>query len=301
LHVDSSTQRLIPHQGHVLSGRTSLYYRELGNGPPVVVLHGGPDFDHNYFLPELDRLAESFRIIYYDQRGRGRSADGVRPEDVTIRSEMEDLEQLRRHFQLESVAILGHSWGGVLAMEYATRHPDRVSHLILLDTAPASHDDSLLLREHFRRLRPPSDAERMQTLSSSDLYQQGDFDVEAEYYRIHFGLTLHDRQQLEQVVERLRTHFTQESVLIARAIEHRLYDETWLSADYDLLPKLRSLAIPTLVLHGEEDFIPIELAAHIAEAIPGALLSVLPGCGHFAYLQQPDLVAERITAFLSSN
>ena len=116
----------------------SLYARTIGRGPPTIVLHGGPDFDHAYLLPDLDRLDDVLRLIYYDQRGRGRSASGVRPEDVDLRTEIDDVDRVRRHFGLESMAVLGHSWGGVLAMEYAIRHPERVSQLILLDTAPAS-------------------------------------------------------------------------------------------------------------------------------------------------------------------
>ena len=186
-------------------------------------------------------------------------------------------------------------------MEYATRHSDRLSHLILMGTAPASHDDSLLLREQFHRIRPASDVERMNELSSSSLFQEGDLDVEAEYYRIHFGLTLRHPEQLESVVGRLRTNFTKASVLTARAIEQRLYYETWLTEEYDLLPKLRELKVPTLVVHGDQDFIPVEVAAHIAQAVPGAVLFVLHGCGHFAYLQQPEQVEKKITEFLTSS
>jgi proline iminopeptidase len=83
-------------------------------------------------------------------------------------------------------------------------------------------------------------------------------------------------------------------VLTARAIENRLYDQTWSSPGYDLLPRLRRLAVPTLVLHGENDFIPVELAAHVAEAIPAARLVLLPQCGHFAYLEAPDAVVQHV-------
>src|SRR3954468_8985305 len=106
-------------------GNTSLYSREIGRGQPIIVLHGGPDFDHRYLLPDLDRLADAFRLIYYDQRGRGRSADEVLPDDVTLTSDVDDLDQVRQHFSLESAALLGHSWGAVLALEYALRHPRR--------------------------------------------------------------------------------------------------------------------------------------------------------------------------------
>src|SRR5215216_257189 len=128
----------VPREGYIPVEKAQLYYREIGQGQPIVVLHGGPDFDSNYLLPDLDRLSDSFRLIYYDQRGRGRSAENVRAEDVTIHSEIQDLESLRRYFKMESLAVLGHSWGGLLAVEYAVRHPDRLSHLILMNSAPVS-------------------------------------------------------------------------------------------------------------------------------------------------------------------
>jgi proline iminopeptidase len=285
--------------GYVVVDRARLYTRVVGTGRPILVLHGGPDFDHHYLLPEMDRLADSFRLIYYDQRGRGRSADGVRPEDVSIASEVEDVDRVRCHFGLESVALLGHSWGGVLAMEYATRHPERVSHLILMNTAPASGDDCQVLRQHLARLRPAGDVEQMQTLAASDRFRAGDLDVEAEYYRIHFRPALGSPERLEDVLGRLRTHFTAESVLVARAIEHRLYDETWMTAGYNLIPRLQALNIPTLVLRGEDDFIPVAVADRIARAMPHARLCELARCGHFVYLDSPDEVHEHISALFA--
>jgi proline iminopeptidase len=274
-----------------------LFCFDVGSGRPIVVLHGGPEFDHAYLRPELDRLAASFRLVYYDQRGRGRSAEGVRPEDVTVRSELDDIDRVRRHFGLESVAVLGHSWGGVLAMEYATRHPERVSHLILLDTAPASADDFRTFREDLARRRP-ADRNAMQAIAATEAYARGDLEAEAAYNRIHFRITL-GPDHLETLVARLRSNSTEDGVMLARTIEHRLSDETSRSADWDLFPALRTLDVPTLVVHGEHDFIPVALAARIADAVPGARLTVLPGCGHFTYLEAPELVSEEISRFVS--
>src|SRR5262245_34477543 len=110
-----------PRESRIPVGHTSLYSREIGRGQPIIVLHGGPDFDHSYLLPDLDRLADAFRLIYYDQRGRGRSADHVQPQDVTVLSDIADLDKVRQHFHLSSAVVLGHSWGAVLALEYALR------------------------------------------------------------------------------------------------------------------------------------------------------------------------------------
>jgi pimeloyl-ACP methyl ester carboxylesterase len=87
---------------------------------------------------------------------------------------------------------------------------------------------------------------------------------------------------------------TPEVVLKSRAIEDRLYEQTWSSPGYDLLPKLAGLTAPTLVLHGEHDLVPVEVAAHVAEAISGARLAVLPQCGHFCYLEAPDAVLHHV-------
>jgi proline iminopeptidase len=135
-----------PSESHIPVGNASLHARVIGRGQPVIVLHGGPDFDHGYLLPDLDRLKDGFRLIYYDQRGRGRSADRVRPTDVTLASDVEDVDKVRRHFRLDAPALLGHSWGAVLALEYALRHPTHVSHLIVMNPAPASTSDFALLR-----------------------------------------------------------------------------------------------------------------------------------------------------------
>jgi proline iminopeptidase len=274
-----------------------LFVRVVGEGRPIVVLHGGAEFDHTYFLPELDRLADSFRLVYYDQRGRGRSAAGVRPEDVTLASEIEDVDAVRREAGHEHVAVLGHSWGGLLAAEYAIRHPERVSHLILLDTVPLSEAGARRLREHLGRVRTPAEIEALEALRASEQYRSGALDADAEYLRIHFRPTV-PPQLLDELVGRLRRHFTPETVVTAREIDHHLFDETLLAVGYDLLPALRRLEVPTLVLHGSEDFIPVPIAEEIAAAVPGARLAVLPDCGHFTYLERPDEVHQHVAELI---
>lgn len=288
----------IPREGYVQVEQARVYYRDTGKGLPIIAIHGGPDFDHNYLLPDLDRLSSSFRVIYYDQRGRGNSAGGVQPDDVTIQSEMADLERLEHHLQLGSVALLGHSWGGVLAMEYAIRYPHRVSHLILMNTGPASHKDYLLFREELARKRAAGEVETLRALSSGARYRAGDLDIDAEYHRVHFRAAVRRSDDLRRLMHQLRLGITSEGIVKARAIEDRLYAETWWSAGYDLLPALRRLDIPTLLLCGDHDFIPAEIAAHIAEAISGARLAMLRECGHFTYLECPEQVREELIAFL---
>jgi proline iminopeptidase len=293
-------QAPVAREGFAPVDGAEVFYRDIGQGLPIIVLHGGPDFSHSYLLPDLDRLADSCRLIYYDQRGRGRSAAGVRPEDVTIDTEMQDLDRVRRFVQLESVGLLGHSWGGLLAMEYATRYPNRVSHLVLLNTAPASHADVNAFRQD-RGRTVSGDMERLKAMAATAPYQTGDVAADAEYYRVHFRSALYRPEHLESVVSRLRIGMTPEGIRKARAIEDRLYAQTWSSSGYDLLPRLARLRIPTLIVHGDHDFVPAACVEHIAEAMPGSRLVMLRDCGHFSYLERPDEVREALKGFLGEH
>ncbi len=288
------------HEEFVETGSARLYVREIGHDRPIIVVHGGPDFDHEYLLPEMDQLARSFRLVYYDQRGRGRSFSGRPPEGISVTSETEDLDRIRAHFGFESVAVLGHSWGGLLAMEYALRRPRRVSHLILMNTAPVSHVGVLAFRQELEQTRSPEQRERMIELLSDPKYQAGDVDADLEYYRIHFASTLRAGEQLERVISRLRSAFTSAGIVAARAIEDRLYGLTWDAEDYDLLPQLNRLDIPTLVIHGDNDLVPTHLAREIADAIPESRFVVVADCGHFSYLEQTDRVHASIADLLAT-
>jgi proline iminopeptidase len=273
-----------------------LFVREVGSARPLIVLHGGPDFNHAYFLPEMDSMGSVFRLIYYDQRGRGKSSAGVLPSDVTMESEVEDLDEIRRHLGLDRIAVMGHSWGGVLAMEYAARHPERISHLILLNTAPASREDALKFREG-RRAMEGEGLDRMRAIASTRAYKDGDIETEAEYYAIHFRRAV-SPDRLEQVVRGLRSHFTPVDIVKARTIEERLYAETWEVPGYDLVPRLAASRPPTLVIHGDRDFLPLNISKRIADSVPRARLVVVEDCGHFSYLERPTEVLAAVAKHL---
>ena len=288
-----------PRESRIPVGNTSLYARDIGAGEPLIVLHGGPDFDHGYLLPDLDRLADGFRLIYYDQRGRGKSADGVRAEDVTLASDVEDLDKVRQHFQLSSTGLLGHSWGTVLALEYALRHPARVSHLILMNPAPASAADVAVLRQFYLQ-KIGAEMDRQRAIVRSAAYQEGDPNAVTARYRIHFKPALKRAEDYEKLMATMKAGFISQGkagIVKARAVEDRLMRDTWELDGYDLMPKLGTLSIPVLVIWGDSDFIPAEIATHIARAIPKARMVTLKDCGHFAYLECPSDVRQAFNDF----
>lgn len=289
-------RKLACREGFVPARDAELYYRDIGEGRPIVVVHGGPDFDHRYLLPDFDRLAQSYRLIYYDQRGRGYSRGALRLEDVCVEQCVEDLDAVRAHFGLESVAILGHSWGGLLALHYAVARPQRVSHLGLLNTAPASYDDfRLTSRERIERSTAHGGA--LEALAARERFKDGDPDTVAAYYRMDYATAFDD----PRLVERLRlTFLSRDDVVTGRAIEDRLMERLYACKEFTLLPELSRVTSRTLVIHGDRDFVPVPCARRIADAIPDSHVLVIAHCGHFAYIEAPDAVKRAIDAFLAN-
>ena len=262
----------------------SLYERRVGSGPPVVVLHGGPGASHDYLRPGFDLLALGRTLVYYDQRGGGRSPV-ARDVPVGWQEHVADLDALRERWGQERLTICGYSWGGLLAMLYAVTHPARVERLALVSPAPAWRDARQQFEDTFarRNLDPALQAERVR-LRDSGLRES---DPEA------FQRRLFELSVVPYFVdpERVRE-------LTPFRIVHRTQQEVWSSlGDYDLRPGLARLDVPALVLHGREDVIPCE-AAETAARLLRAEWHLLSPCGHCPHVEQPEAFARAVGGFL---
>ena len=127
-----------PREGYITApDGVRLFYKVVGSGPETLVaVHGGPGNSLNSILPDLEPLAKNRTVIYYDQRGGGRSDLIKDDKKLSIQKHVEDLETVRQFFKLDKMTLLGNSWGGLLIAYYAVAHPDRVERLILHDSAP---------------------------------------------------------------------------------------------------------------------------------------------------------------------
>ena len=120
------------HDNHVRFVDVSLFVKVIGHGYPMVLMHGGPSLDHTTLLP-LQPLADQFTLIFYDHRCNGRS-EGAEVTSMTWENLTADADALRQALGFDKWAVLGHSFGGNVALEYALRYPQSLSHLILMNT-----------------------------------------------------------------------------------------------------------------------------------------------------------------------
>jgi proline iminopeptidase len=262
----------------------TLFERRVGEGPPVVVLHGGPGADHGYLLPGFDTLALGRELVYYDQRGGGRSPV-ARDVPVGWREHVADLEALRQLWALARLVILGYSWGGLLAQLYATEHPDRVERLALVCPAPSwrAARDEFERRFAERGLAPDLVAERL-ALRESGLRERDPRTYERRLFELAVVPYFYDRAKARDL-----TPFR---------VVGRTQQEVWRSLnDYDLRPALRRLRVPAFVLHGEDDPIPSEASRETA-ALLGAEFHALDRCGHCPHVERLEDFRRLLEAFL---
>lgn len=262
----------------------SLFERRIGGGPPVVVLHGGPGAHHDYLLPGFDTLAVGRELIYYDQRGGGRSPV-EREVPVGWREHVVDLESLRAEWGFERLTLAGYSWGGLLAMLYAVEHPTRVERLALVSPAPVSRAARDEFERRFQaRTLTPELQEARRLLRESGLRERDPAAHAARIFELAVAGYFHDPARA--------------MALTPFRVTERTRAEVWASlADFDLRPALRALTIPALVLHGAEDPIPLDSARETADALR-AELRVIPACGHVPYVEAPAAFHAALDAFL---
>jgi proline iminopeptidase len=264
----------------------SIFERRLGNGPPVVVLHGGPGAHHDYLLPGFNALANGRELIYYDQRGGGRSPVN-RETPVGWKEQVADLEALRQQWGITRLVLAGYSWGGLLALLYAVEFPEKVARLALVSPAPAWREARLEFERRFqhRNLAPELQRQRA-TLRESGLREQDP----AQYAQRLFELSVVP-YFFDPTKARDLTPFR---------VTGRTQQEVWNSlGDYDLRPQLGRLKLPVQLIQGEDDIIPVETTREVAR-LTGAELQVLPRCGHVPYVEALDEFVALMDKFLPS-
>ena len=269
----------------VLIRGVELFVRRLGAGPPVVVLHGGPGADHEYLRPSFDALADGRELLYYDQRGGGRSAV-AREVPVGWTEQVADLEALRQHWGLERMTVVGYSWGGLLALLYAVHHPGRLGRLALVSPAPSwrAARERFEARFAHRNLDPVFQEERRR-LRESGLRERDPAAFQQRIFELSVAPYFFDPAKAKDLTPFRVTGRTQQ--------------EVWQSlGDYDLRPSLTALrGVPSVVLHGEEDPIPLEAARATAELI-GADFHPVARCGHVPYVEAFDEFSTVVGGFV---
>jgi proline iminopeptidase len=287
-------------EGKVAGDGAALFYRMVGRGPDVLVMiHGGPGMDMGYMVPDFAPLASRHRLLFYDQRGGGRSE--LLPDDpasYTMARHVADLEALRRDFGLERMTLVAHSFGPAIAARYAMAHPDRVARMIFLGPVPPRAADMAARYDAAinSRLTP---AERAELARLEPAMLHGADPVQA--CRAYWAIAVKPRLARPELASRLTGDFCSAGPDAIRSGMGVAGPHTEQSlGDWDFTSGLAAVPSPTLIIHGESDAIPMDLVEEWTAALPRARLVKIPGASHFPYVERPDLVWPVIEDFLAA-
>ena len=264
----------------------------VGRGSPLLI-SGGPQLGHAY-LRALDALSDEHEIIYFDARGTGRSELGD-PGQLTFAGAVDDLEGLRGALGIERLSILGHSLGGHIAYLYAAAHPPSVEALIVVDAGPPLTEElGAQLWAAMKAKRTAGDDAELQRIRASDEFAAREPKAVERYILNIYTPFFRDRR----TIATLDLGFTEMTAANVVDYEDRLVATL---AHEDPLAALSRISCPTLVVHGELDPIPVEFSQSLADRIPGARLTIIPGGGHFPFIEERDPFQRAVRAFLASS
>ncbi len=266
-------------------GDGRLHMEVVGEGAPIVVVHGGPGMDSRYLRRGLEPLADMAQLVFYDQRGTGLSEGPLSLEVVNFLQFVEDIDAVRSALGVERINVLGHSFGGRLAMEYALRHPEHVERLILVNTTEPGQRFIQEANERRAERVTQEDQQSLEGIGQSGRLQTGDTVAFREFYEAAFRSNFADPARLADLDLSMHPNTAKNGLRVITDVGGSVGDASGWDA-------LRGVQAPTLILQGEEDLMPVGMAVELADSIPQATLARIPDAGHFPWIEQPDAFLE---------
>ena len=265
-----------------LADGVSLFVQELGDGFPLIVLHGGPGLDHSMFRPYLDPLGDEFRVLYVDERGQGRS-ERVDPETLSLEVLARDVDLLAEALGLDRFALLGHSFGAIVATMHATQLGTAAAYVI------SGGGDSSEALDH----------DLHASLEALDHNREA---IEASWEQ---EKTVRTEDELKELLRtQMPFHFAGDPPpgygddIVGTPDVLRHFANIGYG-DFNYVPSLGRVSKPTLVIVGEQDRTTTPRAAHVLhEGIAGSELVTLPGAGHMSFVEAPDPYVGAVRTFL---
>ena len=268
-----------------------LFVRQLGNGDPLLVIHGGPGLDHTYLMPQLGRLGKDARLIFYDQRGCGMSGHEVDSTMMQLNVFVADIEAIRQHLGIERIGILAHSWGGFLAMAYAKEHPEHISRMILMNSIPPDYTLWQKANDALFNAFTPEQRQAITGVQQSDAYQLGESAGYENLFRTMFRPQFANPGYADSLTLTLQPDFETTSQLFNYMMPDMI--------NYDFSGSLRNLKCPVMVVYGDQEVTGAMAIPAFQSINPGWEIHTLRNCGHFPYIEAFSQLEKIVVPFLA--
>jgi len=291
-------------EGYIDSSGVLIYYMTIGRGAPIVIVHGGPGASHDYFLPYLLPLARQNRLIFIDERGSGRSQKLEDPAGYTVVNMVEDVEAVRKGLVLGKIALLGHSYGGVLAQAYALKYQNNLSHLILCSTFASTAEMNQVLAR-VKAMASAEVRERIDREEKAGLYGHGK-DYEKNRYTNDYMIAAWGEAYFPYLYQNHPDANYDPTATGNTAWD--LYREMWGSngefvidgnlKSVEYVERLHTIHVPTLIIAGDHDECDPSLSQEMHEKIADSQIVILPKSGHMTFVDQQGMFNDSVDTFV---
>jgi proline iminopeptidase len=292
-------------EGFVDAHGVLIYYKIIGRGAPLMIVHGGPGASHDYLLPHLLPLARTNKLIFIDERGSGRSQKLDDATKYTVENMVEDVEDVRQALGLGKISLMGHSYGGVLAQAYALKYQKNLTHLILGSTFQSTKAINEVLAR-MKQNMPADEREKLDALEKAGLFGKGKDWEKNRYPDDYAKLAWGDGYFPFLYQRRPDPNYDPMSGNTSTAWD--LYREMWGShgefiidgnlKSVEYTDRLSTIHVPTLVICGDHDESDPSLSRTMHEKIAGSKLVIVPQSGHMVFVDQPNIYMKAIDDFL---
>lgn len=288
--INIFSQTLKMEEGYKDIYGTKLYYKTIGEGVPIFIVHGGPGLEHSYFLPHFNELAKKHKLIFFDLRGHGKSDANMDSAHIQLSYFVDDIEEMRKAFNIEKLVLLGHSFGGLLAENYAAKYPSNVKTLILI--SPAAHDSKYTIEASkiIKERTTQQDLIDRETVMSGPEFKMADCKAYEKLFRINFRTGFANRPLIDSLQLSFPKNYQERSMLL-----RKIFPENWF---YSPTSKFTKILCPVLIIYGEFDAMPKACYEDLRSRILKSTLVAIPNAGHFPFIEAKEKFFAETEKFL---
>ncbi len=269
----------------------NLYFKVIGEGEPILVIHSGPGMNMEYIEPHMHELAKKNKLIFFDPRSTGKSEI---PDDSLATMHkflVEDIDGIRKAFGIQKVNLLGHSWGAKMALLYALKYPANIKSLILTNASPLNHEfDTLQMDFNDRMAKKPELQEKRMEIIQRHISR-----IEIQQ-RLAFMYSMYNFMDIDKIQLTFPSNYgdAQRALFRGLSYDYKMYDT-------DLYPLLKNIKAPVLVIHGDADGLSLGASEKLVSCLGSNNVKLVhfEKSGFFPFMEEPERFATTVNAFVT--
>ncbi|CAM2975783.1 alpha/beta fold hydrolase [Hathewaya histolytica] len=263
-----------------------LYIKTMGKGEPILFIHGGPGLCHNYFLPYLEGLSDKNTLIFYDQRGNGKSFFEIGNDDeISLETFIDDIEFIRTSLNIDRLNIFGHSMGGFLAINYALKYGDNVNKLVLSNSIPLRFEDFNQMNVIKRNKIHPMDFKELIKLQNSKKFKDYNEEIFMQYISILEKSSFINDHRAYEFTKNLNfqgKHYKNFLNINVKLINEYMYNIRFKDIN------IEKIKCPTLIVFGTNDFIPHSSLEYLSSNIKKSDVKYIDNAAHYPFIEEKE-------------